>query len=85
MSLVRLIAILVGVALLAEGCGRKGRARRHADRERSPAVAALAPTPDTTPVEALRTPAGLFLKAGIGPTITPAPETPSPASGSVAR
>ena len=32
------------------------------------------PTPDTTPVEALRTPAGLVLKTGPEPTGTPVPE-----------
>jgi hypothetical protein len=37
------------------------------------------PTPDTTPVEALRTPAGLVLKTGPEPVLThQAPEAPAP-------
>ena len=37
-------------------------------------LTAVVPTPDTTPVEALRTPAGLVLKTGPEPTGTPVPE-----------
>ena len=45
--------------LPAAGCGRKPHAPRHAAAQASPAPA---PTPDNTPIEALRTPAGMVLK-----------------------
>ena len=65
-------------ALAAAGCGSKAAGKeRHA--QAAPASEAARPTPDTTPVEALRTPAGLVLKPGEAPTaVTPAPPTPTP-------
>jgi len=78
MRLVRFVAVLLLAASLPAGCGRKPRTRGHGAQEPSPA--ALAPTPDTTPVAALRTPAGLILKAGPEPTGTPAPGGATPAA-----
>jgi hypothetical protein len=42
-------------------CGGGGHSRSHPAPTRAPASV---PTPDTTPIEALRTPAGLILKTG---------------------
>jgi hypothetical protein len=69
--------LLAATALAVAGCGSKAGAReRHAQAVQTPETAP--PTPDTTPVEALRTPAGLVLKVGeTPPAVTPAP-TASP-------
>jgi len=72
MRLERVVAVLLSAALLAGGCARKKRAAGHGEGQA--AAAAVVPTPDTTPVEVLRTPAGLVLKTGPEPTGTPAPE-----------
>ncbi len=61
-------------AALSAGCGGKHGADSHHDGAETAAPAP--PTPDTTPIEALRTPAGLVLK--IDTATTPA-RTPSPA------
>jgi len=64
-------------AVAACGCGGKKQAREgHGQAE--PAAAAAAPTPDTTPIEALRTPAGLVLK-----TTGQTPVAPTPSPGNV--
>jgi hypothetical protein len=55
---VGVLALWILLAPLS-GCGRKTRAANHGATE---AAAAPAPTPDNTPVPALRTPAGLVLK-----------------------
>lgn len=68
----RLVAVLLAAALLGGGCARKKRAAGHGDGQAG--TVAVVPTPDTTPVEVLRTPAGLVLKTGPEPTGTPAPE-----------
>ena len=74
--------LLGAVALLSvPSAGCKGGAHgddHHAEGTSTPAPP---PTPDTTPIEALRTPAGLVLK--IEPAQTPSPAaspapTPSP-------
>jgi len=72
MRLGRVAAVLLSAALLAGGCARKKGAAGHGDGQTG--TAAVVPTPDTTPVEVLRTPAGLVLKTGPEPTGTPAPE-----------
>jgi hypothetical protein len=72
MRLERAVAVLLTAALLAGGCARKKRAAGHGEGQA--AAAAVVPTPDTTPVEVLRTPAGLVLKTGPEPTGTPVPE-----------
>jgi hypothetical protein len=77
----RMAVLLLGaMALAVAGCGSKaGAHQRHAQAAQTPEAAP--PTPDTTPVEALRTPAGLVLKLGeTPPAVTPAP-TASPSSG----
>ncbi|HKA37200.1 MAG TPA: hypothetical protein VKH43_10305 [Thermoanaerobaculia bacterium] len=66
-------AFLVLAACAAGGCGGKKHARE-GHGQAAPATVAAAPTPDTTPIEALRTPAGLVLKTNA----TPVPVTPSP-------
>jgi hypothetical protein len=77
MRLVRLAA-LVSVALVLPilGCGRKA----HSKAEQAARDSALAsPTPDFTPIAALRTPAGWLLLKTEQPAATPTP-TPPPAS-----
>ena len=71
--------LLAAAGLAAAGCGSKAAGKeRHA--QAAPALEAARPTPDTTPIEALRTPAGLILKPGEAPSaVTPA-STPTPAS-----
>jgi len=69
-------AFLVLAACASGGCGGKKQAQDgHGQAE--PAAVAAAPTPDTTPIEALRTPAGLVLKTT---GQTPVPAAPSPAA-----
>ena len=74
MRLVRAAGPILILAALTIGCGAKPRAAGHATERETPQPAP--PTPDTTPIEALRTPAGLVLK--IDPNVTP-PPAPSPA------
>ncbi len=64
------LALLILAAVLASGCGRKAKAARHGTEE---AAAIPVPTPDNTPIPALRTPAGLVLKLE-----EPGPATPTP-------
>ena len=72
MRRVRFVAVLVLMMVLVASCARKKREPQHS--ESAGETASVIPTPDTTPVEALRTPAGLVLKSGPEPTVTPAPE-----------
>jgi hypothetical protein len=77
----RLLAALVAGSLAAAGCGGS-----HGDEHPKAAEAAQpAPTPDTTPIRDLRTPAGIALAKteppaapSPAPTATPAgaPQTP---------
>jgi hypothetical protein len=60
---------IVGAVVLA-GCRHGSKAEEQA--RHSEAISEPAPTPDTTPVEALRTPAGLTLKA-VESAVTPTP------------
>ena len=71
--------VLVATGLSAAGCGSKAAGKeRHAQAAAAPEAAR--PTPDNTPIEALRTPAGLILKPGEAPSAgTPAAPTPTPA------
>ena len=72
------VLLLVVGCLLVTGCGSKG-AGRAGHKQAEQAAEPAAPTPDTTPIEALRTPAGLVLKLSEAPAaVTPAP-SPSPA------
>ena len=60
MELSRWVGLAVAVAVLAAaGCGRKPHAARHDALAATPEPAP--PTPDTTPIAALRTPAVLEL------------------------
>ena len=63
-------------AFAATGCGGKAEKKGHGAHATGPVTPP--PTPDTTPIEALRTPAGLVLK--IEPATTPpaAGSTPAP-------
>jgi hypothetical protein len=64
--------ILVLAAAAIYGCG--GKAHRAAHGEASTTPPPAPPTPDTTPIEALRTPAGLVLKIDAPtpvPSVTP--------------
>ena len=85
------LAVAVLSATVSAGCGGSshGEASHGAEGHGGESAPALPPpTPDTTPIEALRTPAGLVLKIG-GPTTpaaihatttatTPAATTPTP-------
>jgi hypothetical protein len=78
-NLTRALALLLCLTGPLAGCGRKQKAAKHGVDE-SPAPA---PTPDNTPVPALRTPAGLVLKLEESGPATPTPPatpaaTPSP-------
>jgi hypothetical protein len=76
----RLVWIGVGAlcaVLFACGCGSEAGGSRHAAERPTPAPAP--PTPDTTPIEALRTPAGLALRIDVSSTPAPA-ATPTPAA-----
>ena len=72
------LLLLVATGFAAAGCGSKaGTHERHAQAAQTPEAP---PTPDTTPVEVLRTPAGLVLKLGEAPpAVTPSPSA-SPAA-----
>ena len=70
------LALALLAALSPAACGRKSRANGHAAHRATPAPAP--PTPDTTPIEALRTPAGLVLKIGEPTPQTPTTPTPPP-------
>jgi hypothetical protein len=67
----RALALLALLAVPLPGCGHKEKAVKH-HAEEGPAISS--PTPDNTPVPALRTPAGLVLKLD-EPTPPPAPAT----------
>jgi hypothetical protein len=69
--------LLAATGFAAAGCGKAVGDKRHEQAAQAPEAAR--PTPDTTPIEALRTPAGLILKPGENPpAATPAPSA-SPA------
>lgn len=73
MRWVRLPFLLgIGCAVLLAGCRHGSRAEKRALH--SGATAEPVPTPDTTPVEVLRTPAGLVLKLEEAPAATPTPQ-----------
>ena len=64
-------ALLFAAAVSFEiGCGSPSHEAHHPAEKAIPAAAS--PTPDTTPIEALRTPSGMVLKLD-APTPTPAP------------
>jgi hypothetical protein len=69
--------LLVLGMVLATACSRGHRAEHATERS---APEPPPPTPDTTPIPALRTPAGLVL----GIEGTPAPVSPSPAATAAA-
>jgi hypothetical protein len=72
-----IVFLLAAACTAVAGCGAKAGGDRHAPTAQ--AAGPAPPTPDTTPIEALRTPAGLVLKLSEAPAaITPAP-SPSPA------
>jgi hypothetical protein len=67
------LVLAAALALVAPGCGGKKTGRTHAAEETPvPAV----PTPDNTPIDVLRTPAGLVLKTE--DSSAPAKETTPP-------
>ena len=69
-----LALILAAAAATGVACGERSRAGGHGRASTTPEPAP--PTPDTTPIEALRTPAGLVLKIDQPtpvPSVTPTP------------
>ena len=69
------LAAAAFASLFLNGCGGKPHGSESHGGAEAPAPAP--PTPDTTPIEVLRTPAGLVLKIDAGTTPAP-PTTPSP-------
>jgi len=70
-----LAALLAAFALAGIGCGSHANEGHHAAEKATPAPAP--PTPDTTPIESLRTPAGMVLRLD-APTAPPVTPTPTP-------
>jgi hypothetical protein len=68
-------ALLAAFALAAAGCGSHAAEGHHAAEKATPAPAP--PTPDTTPIESLRTPAGMVLRLD-APTAASVTATPTP-------
>ncbi len=63
MKLARWVGLSLSIVLLAAtACGKSRKAAHDAGHGEAEATPAPPPTPDTTPIEALRTPAGLVLK-----------------------
>ncbi|HEY6064840.1 MAG TPA: hypothetical protein VIY96_01705 [Thermoanaerobaculia bacterium] len=67
------LSLLLVAASIGAGCSRRHPAEHATERE---APEPPSPTPDTTPIAALRTPAGRVL----GVEGTPAPPSPTPAT-----
>jgi len=64
------LSLVVAYAAAASACG--GKSTRGDGHAAEPVTTpAPPPTPDTTPIEALRTPAGLVLKITPAPTMAP--------------
>jgi hypothetical protein len=77
MKFARMAGLTFALAALATtSCGGKAETKGHGAREATPAIPP--PTPDTTPIEALRTPAGLALKIEPATSPTPAGSAPAP-------
>ncbi len=76
-----LALILAAAAATGVACGERSHRAEHGHANTTPEPAP--PTPDTTPIEALRTPAGLVLKLD-QPTPVPS-TTPSSDSLSASR
>jgi len=79
MKLVRLAGLWFAVAALAAtatGCGGKTQSKGHGAHQTA-APTTPPPTPDTTPIDALRTPAGLVLKVEPATSTTPAAAPPA--------
>lgn len=74
------VLLAVGSVVLVGGCGRKPHSRQRAIQTpaRPPA-----PTPDTTPIVPLRTPAGLVLKVEQAPPQTSTPGSTPPSATAV--
>ena len=67
------LALILAAAAATEACGERAHAGGH---HASTAPEPAPPTPDTTPIDALRTPAGLVLKIDQPtpiPSVTPTP------------
>jgi len=72
MRLLRLGPVLLLASCLGVGCGGSHESASHEAKAAGPQQPV--PTPDTTPVKALRTPAGMVLKPGEARAeVTPAP------------
>jgi hypothetical protein len=71
------LALLLAACAAGGGCSRGHRSEHTTERHASEPAP---PTPDTTPIAALKTPAGLVL----GVEETPASGTPEPAQTAVA-
>jgi hypothetical protein len=75
MKFARLAGLTFALAAFASsGCGGKAPSKGHGAHEA--ASTTPPPTPDTTPIESLRTPAGLVLK--IEPATSPTPSSSAP-------
>ncbi|HEY2796448.1 MAG TPA: hypothetical protein VGK26_01040 [Thermoanaerobaculia bacterium] len=71
-----LALILASAALAGVACGERSHRAEHGRASAAPEPAP--PTPDTTPIEALRTPAGLVLKIDQPTPVPSTTPTPTP-------
>jgi hypothetical protein len=76
MRLNRAACLLLALCAAGYGCGGE-KAHKGGHEPTASAPGPAPPTPDTTPIEALRTPAGLVLKIDQAQTPVPA-QTPTP-------
>jgi len=79
----RMMTLTLALLPSAAGCAGKSSHEASAGHAEAATPAPAPPTPDTTPIEALRTPAGIALELGqvtAGPAAepTPAPTAPRP-------
>jgi hypothetical protein len=79
-KLFRAAGLILLCVAAAPGCGGKSHRPAHGTSAAAPEPAP--PTPDTTPIEALRTPAGVALKIDEGKTQTPSGPLRGPTEGS---
>ena len=78
-SMRRILAVVAVLCLVSPGCSRRRTGEHRTERT---AAEPAPPTPDTTPVAALRTPAGLALgvEGTPAPVSSTPPATPPPAA-----
>lgn len=66
-------ALILACAAALCACGGKSSSQGHTTHAEAAVTAPPLPTPDTTPIAVLRTPAGLALKPETAPVVTATP------------